>query len=48
MGKYSKVIAAVIGLAVTLAAVYGLDLEPYVATLTSVVTAAAVWFFPNT
>lgn len=48
MGKYSKVIAAVVGLAVTFAAVYGFNLEPFVPAMTSVVTAAAVWWVPNT
>lgn len=47
MGKYSKLIAAGVGFIVTLGAIYGFNLEPFVPSLTSAVTLAAVWFFPN-
>lgn len=47
MSKYTKVIAAAVGLVVTYAATFGFDLGPFVPAITSLVTAAAVWFFPN-
>lgn len=47
MGKYSKVIAAVVGVIVTFASTHGLDFEPYVGATTSILTVAAVYFFAN-
>lgn len=48
MEKYKKAIAAVVGAAVTVAAVFGVNVDPSVAaTVVSVVTALVVYFVPN-
>lgn len=47
MGKYSKVIAAVVGVIVTYAATFGFDLGAFVPAITSVFTTLAVYFFAN-
>ena len=46
--QYKKFVVAVIGAAVSIAAIYGLDVEPALtAAVTTLATAAGVWFFPN-
>lgn len=48
MSKYKKAIAAVVGAAVSVAAVFGVNVDPQVsATVISVITAAVVYFVPN-
>jgi hypothetical protein len=46
--KYRKSAIALIGAVVTLAGVYGIDIDPeLVAAVTTLVTASLVWWVPN-
>lgn len=48
LAKYRKTIVAVIGAVVTIAGIFGTDLDPeLVASVTTLLTALGVWFFPN-
>lgn len=46
--KYRKTAIALIGAVVTLAGVYGIDIDPeLVAAVTTLITASLVWWVPN-
>jgi hypothetical protein len=46
--KYRKSAIALIGAVVTLAGIYGIDIDPeLVAAVTTLVTASLVWWVPN-
>jgi hypothetical protein len=46
--KYRKSAIALIGAVVTLAGIYGVDIDPeLVAAVTTLVTASLVWWVPN-
>ena len=46
--KYRKSAIALIGAVVTLAGVYGIDIDPeLVAAVTTLITASLVWWVPN-
>ena len=46
--KYRKSAIALIGAVVTLAGIYGIDIDPeLVAPVTTLVTASLVWWVPN-
>jgi len=48
LAEYKKTIAAVVGAAVSVAATYGLNVDPSVTVLvTSLLTAVAVWWVSN-
>jgi hypothetical protein len=48
MNRYRKAIVAVIGAIVTILALYGIDVDPeLVAAITTILTAGAVAWFPN-
>jgi len=48
LANYRKSAVAVIGAVVTLAGIYGLDIDPeLVAAVTTLVTAGLVWVVPN-
>lgn len=48
LAQYRKAVTAIIGGVVTIAAVYGIDIDPeLVAAFTTIATAALVWFVPN-
>ena len=48
LAQYKKTVVAVIGAVVTVAALYGTDIDPeYVATFTTLATALGVFWFRN-
>lgn len=48
VSSYKKSVVAVIGALVTIAAIYGFESDPeLIAAITTLLTAAGVWFFPN-
>lgn len=48
LAEYKKTVAAIVGAAVSVAATYGLNIDPSVTVLvTSLLTAVGVWYFRN-